>query len=233
MQAKDILHRATITLQDSGFVRWPLPELLLYLNDAMLELANHKPSAVTRTVELPLAKGTWQTLPATYVSLVRVVRNLDTLDASPTKRTGGVAITPTSRNILDVVMPGWQDPDVLPLSAAVQHVVQDMADPRSFYVVPGNTGTGIVEAVVSVLPVPIPEPASPLNIASYTATVNVPSIFQNALTDYVLYRAYSKDSADPSSAQRAQAHYQMFANSVGLKSAADTVANVRTTGDTA
>jgi hypothetical protein len=233
MQAKDILHRANITLQDTGFVRWPLPELLLYLNDGMRELAIYKPTAVTETVELPLSEGTLQAIPDAYISLLRVTRNLATLDGSPQGRTGGKAITPTSRNTLDVVMPSWQDPNTLPYSATVQHVIQDMADPRSFYVVPGNDGNGVIEAVVSVEPTDIAEPANPLDVGSYTATVAVPSIFRNALVDYVISRAYQKDSTDPNAAARAQAHYQMFANAIGLKMQTDQAASVKTTGATA
>lgn len=233
MLAKDVLNRAAITLQDQGFTRWPLPELLLYLNDAVRELANYKPNSITDTIEVSLSEGTKQTIPAGAVSLIRMPRNLDTVDADPGGRSGGKAITAISRTTLDVVMPGWSDPDVLPYNAVVQHVVQDVADPRTYYVVPGNDGTGVVEAVVSVLPADIAEPASPFDIASYTATVEVPEIFRNALTDYVISRAYAKDSSDPSDANKAQAHYQMFANAIGLKTQADMSANVKTTGDTA
>lgn len=225
MQAREILQRASITLQDNGFVRWPLPELRLYLNDAIEAVALHKQSAVTATVELALAIGTKQSLTdidETYVSLVRVIRNV-----------GGKAITPTSRNTLDMVMPGWQDTNVLPPSDVVEHVVQDMADPRTFYVVPANDGNGAIEAVVSVLPADVEEPASPLDIDSYTAVVGIPPIFKNALVDFVLYRAYSKDSTDPNSAQRAQNHYQMFANAVGIKVQSDMVTHIKTAKDTA
>lgn len=233
MQAKDILQRASITLHDSGSVRWPLPELLLYLNDAMEELALHKPNAVTQTVELTLGKGTWQTVVDPHISLVRVIRNLATLDASASKRTGGIAITVTERMALDLVMPGWQDPSVLAQSAVVNHIIQDLADPRSFYVVPGNDGTGTIEAVVAVKPAAIVEPGNPLDIASYAIDItDVPMIFKNALTDYVLYRAYSKDSTDPGAAQRSQAHYQLFANAIGLKQQTDAITNVNTTGQT-
>lgn len=234
LTADIILKRASITLQDDGNVRWPLPELLLYLNDAVAELAIHKPNAITQTIELALAEGTVQTLDDTHVSLVRAVRNLATLAASPSGRTGGRAITVTRRSTLDSVMPSWQDPAVLPYAATVDHVVQDMADPRTFYVVPGNDGTGVMEAVVAVLPADIAEPLNPLQIDSYTALelTGVPNVFRNALTDYVLFRAYSKDSADQSAASRASAHYNMFANAIGLKTKNDATANLKTTAAT-
>ena len=234
LTADTILKRANITLQDDGFVRWTLPELLLYLNDAMTELAIHKPNAVTQTIELPLETGTVQTLDDAHISLVRVIRNLSTLDGSASGRTGGSAVTVTRRTNLDAVMPGWQDPAVLPYAARVDHVVQDPADQRTFYVVPGNDRSGVVEAVVSVLPVEMDQPASPLNVESYAALelTGIPAIFKNALTDYVLFRAYSKDSADPSAAGRAQAHYQLFASAIGLKVQGDKSTNLKTTQHT-
>jgi hypothetical protein len=231
MQAKEILRRASITLQDSGFVRWPVPELLIYLNDAMQAIALHKPNAVTDTIELSLQEGTLQRLEGNHISLIRMSRNLTSVDEDEGGRKGGTAITAVSRTTLDSIMAGWQDATVLPFSATVEHVIQDMADPRSFYVVPGNDGTGIVEAVVSILPTEIAEPTNPLSVDSYTAELTLPDVLRGALVDYVMYRAYSKDAADPNNASRAQAHYQMFANAIGLKVQTEQVMTTNSTGD--
>jgi hypothetical protein len=228
MLAKDILKRASILAQDKGFVRWTPPELLLYLNDGAREIANYKPNAVTKTVEIALAAGTLQALPPEYISLIRVERNLGAAEGRPS----GTAITVVSRSSLDLVIPGWADAGVLPAQSSVQHVIQDMQDPRSFHVVPGNDGTGIIQAVVSVLPVDIAEPANLLDVEAYGDQVAIPDIFQNSLVDYVLYRAYSKDSTDGNSLARASAHYNQFANAIGMKIQADQTANVNTTGQT-
>lgn len=235
LYANEILKRVSITLHDEGVVRWPYPELLLYLSDAMTEIALHKPNAVTQTIELPLETGTVQELDENQISLVRVIRNIATGSADPAGRTGGKSITITRRTTLDSVMPDWQNPLVLPYTKEVDHVVQDLADPRTFYVVPGNDGTGIIEAVVAIQPEPLEEPNNPLDIASYADVeiVGIPSIFRNAIGDYVLYRAYSKDSSDPGMAGKAQAHFQLFANAIGLKTQTDTTTNLKTTKQTA
>ena len=47
--------------------------------------------------------------------------------------------------------------------------------------------------------------------------VSVPDIYGNALQDYILYRAYTKDSEYAGNAQRAVAHYTAFANSLGIE----------------
>jgi hypothetical protein len=41
-------------------------------------------------------------------------------------------------------------------------------------------------------------------------------IFANALLDYVLYRASTKDAEQAANAQRAVAHYQAFQNALGV-----------------
>jgi hypothetical protein len=38
----------------------------------------------------------------------------------------------------------------------------------------------------------------------------LPDIYGNVLADYILYRAYTKDSEYAGNAQRAQAHYAAF-----------------------
>lgn len=225
MQAKDILESASITLLDPTHVRWPLTELLFYLNKGLKALALDKPNAVTQTVELSLAAGTIQDLEAmdpNYISLVRVLRNQN-----------GAAITPVSRTMLDVIMPGWQDTGVVPANAQVEHVIQDVADPRSFHVYPANDGNGVIEAVVSVIPDPIPAAADLTNLDTYDQDVPVPSIFENALTDYVLYRAFAKDSDDPANAARSQSHYVMYGSQIGKKLATDQATTTKTTGASA
>ena len=227
LTAADVMKRANITLNDAGLVRWTAPELREYLNDGMREIAMSKPNAVTDTVEISLVSGTRQTLDSAYISIIRVHRNLDSVDADPEGRAGGRAIRAVQRETLDSIMPGWQDPDTLAYSDVVDHVMVDIANPREFFVVPGNDGTGVIEATVSVLPTDVPEPASnPLQIESYTTTLDVPEIYRSPLVNYILYRAYAKDSESANAANRSQAHYAAFQQALGIKAQADMTMNV-------
>lgn len=214
--AKDVLYRASTILQDVGAVRWPYPELLIWLNDGMREIANIKPNATSKTTTMTLIAGTKQEIPATAHSLLEVTRNVN-----PTTGAGGKAVTPIVRQILDRQIPGWHDSTTLPFSATVLHIVDDALDQRVFYVVPGNDGTGKIEIVVSEVPTDLAAPANPLDLDAYTATVDLQDIYRNALVDYVLYRSFSKDMAMPGNAQRAAAHYQQFNHSLGVKGSAE------------
>lgn len=203
--AKDVMKAASTILQDSSAVRWTNPELLGYLNDAVREIVTIKPNAASETVSIALAEGATQILPDQYTVLSRVLGN------TVSKATVQVL---DRREILDHMIPGWMNPAQLAFSVDAAYVIHEMTNPRMFLVAPGNDGTGAISAVVGVMPSEIPMPASPLSIDSYGAAVGLPDTFRNPIIDYVLYRAFSKDSGLPGAAQRAVAHRQMFDNSI-------------------
>lgn len=227
--AKDVLKRVRVTLNDAASVRWTLPEMLDYLNDGLREIALQKPSATSVTATITLEPGTKQSIPATYHALIQVIRNT-TGDVSPVP---GKAVTPIARETIDTAIPGWHDNDVLPFTKVVTHVLDEIVDQTVFYVIPGNDGTGHVEAILSKIPTQIAAPANPLDIDSYTTNVDIADIYRNALTDYILYRAFSKDTDLATSGQRSAAHLQLFQTALGLKKQAEVTENVNTTYKTA
>lgn len=224
--ARDIFERAGAVLQDTTFVRWTLPELRLWLNDGLREIAIHKPSAVSKNMVLTLVAGTYQTLPAASLGMVRPIRNLASGVASP--RVGRGAVTVVAREIMDAQDPNWHDTAFSPATAAVAHVITDPMDVKSFYVWPPNTGTGFLEAIVAVAPTDYAAPASPTVLTSYSAVVDLDDLYQGALLDYILYRAFSKETDLQGSPQRAQAHYNLFAQALGIKTQKQAIANPNT-----
>lgn len=216
--AGSVIRAAQSTLQDAGAVRWLLPELLGYLNAGVREIALQKPTATAETVVFELVSGTKQTLPAGFHRLLSAIRNVD----------GGRAVTPVVREILDMQIPGWHSTANLPFSKTVMHILDDPFDTSTFHVCPGNNGEGEIEVIASRLPDPIPVPNDQIDIDAYSATVPVPDIYQNALVDYVLYRAFSKDINVPGAAQRAPAHYQLFQAALGIRQQTDISQNVDT-----
>jgi hypothetical protein len=55
----------------------------------------------------------------------------------------------------------------------------------------------------------------------YYSIITLDDIFANAILDFILYRAYSKDADYAANAGRAQGHYQAFLNSLGVKASTD------------
>ena len=196
-----IIDTAGIILQDTSQVRFPQSELMTFLNDAQREIVLHRPDAKTLNGNMTCVSGSKQSIPATGLRLIDVVRN----DA-------GRAITQIDRKILDETLPNWHN-TAADATKKVEHFVYDPADPKNFYVYPNATSSMDIEIIYSTAPSDI----------SYTSTVTITldDIYANAILDYMLYRAYQKDSEYAGSAERSMMHYQSFANALGIKSRAD------------
>lgn len=201
----DILDRASIILQDDTHVRFPQAELLKFFNDAQLEIVLHRPDANIVNATLSLANGSKQTIPSAALRLVDVVRN-----------TNGRAITQVSRQILDETLPTWHE---TPASAnKIEHYIYDPADPKNFYVYPkAESGVHSIEILYSAVTATI----SISNFSTDTTVIGIDDIYANAVLDYMLYRAYQKDSEFAGNAERAMMHYGSFSNAIGIKSQAD------------
>jgi hypothetical protein len=215
--ASDIISRAQIVVQDMTGVRWPLAELLQWLNDGQRELVVYKPTATATTAVLPLQAGTLQVAGADDLAILRIVRNIKVPVSNP--RIGGRACRAVAREVLDAQHPSWHDPSVFPYAREARHFCFDEVDPKAFYVFPGNDGTGALEVVVSRLPAPLelPPGADADNAVSYRLPLGVPDIYANCLLDYVLFRAYAKDADHPANAERSAKHYELFTSPLVAK----------------
>ena len=204
--AQALIRRVVETLQDTTSIRWPVAELVRYLNDGQREIIVHRPDAMVTNASVSLASGTKQSLPANGAKLIDVVRN-----SAGNKR----AIRMCAREILDAQSPGWHN-----LSGVneIVHFMFDPRDPKVFYVYPPAAASGAsVDLVYSALPTDIAEPAAGTDFGAVTGNISVPDIYSNALQDYVLYRAYTKDSQYAGNEARAQARYAAFANALGIE----------------
>ena len=204
--AQALIRRVVETLQDTTSIRWPVAELVRYLNDGQREIIVHRPDAMVTNASLALIAGTKQSLPANGAKLIDVVRN-----SAGNKR----AIRMCAREILDAQSPGWHN---LSGVTEIVHFMFDPRDPKVFYVYPPAAASGAsVDLVYSALPTDIAEPAAGTDFAAVTGNISVPDIYSNALQDYVLYRAYTKDSQYAGNEARAQARYAAFANALGIE----------------
>lgn len=202
--ASAIVDKAEIVLQDTTNVRWPQAELLGWLNDGQRAIVLAKPDACTVTTVVPCSQGTKQSIgsgdTARAIMLLKVTRNMGADGNTP-----GRAIRIVSSEILDAQNPDWhsdtEDDEVI-------HYTYDPRVPKQWYCFPPNTGDGNVELTYS---------ASPQDVA-LGAAISVDDIFETALLDYILYRAYSKDAKYAGNQGRADTHGQAFALALGLNS---------------
>ena len=206
ISAQSVIRRCVETLQDNTSIRWPVSELVRYLNDAQREVILYRPDAAVTNAAVPLVTGSRQNLPVGGTKLVEVVRN-----SAGTKR----AVRMVNREILDAQLPGWHAQTGV---TEILHYMYDPREPRVFYVYPPAAATGAaVDLSYASMPADIAEPSEGALYTSVTGNLGVPDIYGNAVQDYVLYRAYTKDSEYAGNAARAQAHYGTFANALGVE----------------
>ena len=186
-------------------MRWPASELVRWLNDAQREIILFRPDAINRTATATLTAGTRQNLDAMGLTpapakLIEISRNMAATSAKK-------AVRLVPRQILDAQQPNWHN---LAGTVDILHYMFDVRDPKTFYVYPPALPTAQLEVMYSGIPIDIAEPASGALYSDVAGNISLPDIYANALLDYILYRAYSKDAEFAGNAARAQAHYSAF-----------------------
>ena len=207
LTAKSIIHRVVDILQDTTSVRWPVEELVRYLNDGQREVVLYRPDATIKSTTLTCVAGAKQSIPADGSKLIDIIRN-----SASGSNLSSVRICP--REILDTQIPNWYS---ITGSISAVHFTYDPRDPKVFYVYPPALETTQLEMTYSAYPTDVAEPAAGSSYDDVVGNIDVPDIYGNVIIDYVLYRAYSKDSEYAGNAQRAVAHYQSFANALNIE----------------
>lgn len=213
-----VIGRASTILQDATGVRWPEAELVGWLNDGQREVVQVRHDASVSNGAITLtANSTKQTLPAGSIALLGISRNLGANGLTP-----GAPIKLTKREYLDALVPTWHT-DVG--QTAIKNYCYDITDPKRYYVYPRPHATTVVQvdALLCVLPSDCALPS-----VTPTAAITLADEYVNSLVDYILYRAFSKDT-EAASAQRASGHYTLFMTSLGVKTKSDVATNPNTT----
>lgn len=204
--ASAVFSRVVDILQDVGNIRWTEAELLRWLSDGQREIALHHPDASTSNIAIQLTSGaTKQSLPATAVRLVSLIRNAGAAGVTP-----GRTIRLVDKNLMDNSRPSWHTDTA---GTEVQNYMYDARDPRTFYVYPAPATAFYVEAVLAV---------PPTNITSTSDNLSVDDLYSNALVDYTVYRCLAKDAEFTGNKERAMLHFQAFASSIGIRVSTDT-----------
>ena len=210
--AASIVRRATDIIMDNTSVRWPANELVRWINDAQREVLINRPDAINKTSIVTLTPGTRQNLDQMSLTpaptkLIEITRNMATGSAKK-------AVRLVPRQILDAQTPGWHS---IAGTLDILHYMFDPRDPKTFYVYPPALGAAQRELMYSGAPVDVAEPAAGAIFSDVTGNLSVPDIYGNVILDYILYRAYSKDSEYAGNVQRAAGHYSAFTASLDME----------------
>jgi len=207
LQGQHILSRVQNILQDNTNVRWTEGELLDYLNDGQREIVNLRPDSTATHSNVSLSTGTEQSIPTDGLRLIKVLRNMS---GTGTDATGSRTIRQVELSDLDIINRDWHSSSVTGPAAhgtVVKNYAFNEKDPRKFYVYPGVSGSAYVEVVYS---------KNPTNLTAGTDLIQVDDIFANALINFVLYRAFLKESEYAANLATAGSYYQLFAQSLGV-----------------
>jgi hypothetical protein len=215
-----VLTKVGVLLQDPSYIRWTLSELLGWVNDAQREVVLYKPEACVITAVVPFVAGTTRQQltgavrpvgsSVTYnaARLVEVIRNHGY--ATGVTNTPGRSISFVDRAVMDAQNPEWHtDPAGV---RGVRHYMHDPRDPMTFFIWPKQTYNPNLEICFSYLPE---------SVTSANQSLSVSDQFANAVVDYILFRCYSKNAEYAGDANLAIAHYQAFANAMGIKGKVD------------
>lgn len=214
MKVNDVLSRARILLNDQDGTRWLDSELISWLNDAQKLIAMTRPDASVSNSPVTLVAGTKQALPTGGFRLLDVIRNISANGA------GGRSIRIVDREVLDSQDPMWHTSTE---SATIKHFIYDNRDPKTYYVYPASAAGTKIEIMYSVSPAEIVYNGT--NSATIAATLDivltVSDIYLEAVLNYVMYRAYSKDAEFSQNPQLAAGYLQTVYSMLGIKTQKD------------
>lgn len=200
--------------QRSGheFARWPRPTVLEYLNEALIEVATYRPEAFSSEVEFTLVPGARQQLP-NKGTLENVV-NTDGSVAHPSDDKIFKAFSPYAPCAPTPVFVNGQ------VKYAIKSYAVDSGDPTVFYVSPSVPSASLTPVRLTINGVP-----PRYTLADWDTAIAMRVSFYNNVIDYMMARAYQRDTESQVSQAQAQRLFQLFYQTMGAKYKIDSARN--------
>ncbi|WP_172565583.1 DUF6682 family protein [Vibrio navarrensis] len=190
---KNLIDRISRDLIDLRNVRWSRPELIDFMNDAIAAIVIRRPDLSRATAVVATSSNT-VALPADAYQIL-AVNHID-----------NVAATFVSINKLNQLYPEWRTTVGAPVCWT-----RNELDETTLFLYPAPQEEVNVEVVYS----------RTLKVTDESASFPLSEVYEGVVADFVMYRAYNKDSLNPAEGQKAQLHLQAFATALGDKTATD------------
>lgn len=206
MKVSDVISRVRSILNDADATgyRWSDAELIDATNDAQRLIALYRPDSCPANTVATLVAGSKQTIPAGGFRLMDVIRNVGNDGVTP-----GRSIRIAERDTLDAYDPYWH---TNVKRNEVKNFVYDGRNPNVYYVNPPVNAGVKVEILYS---------KYPTALTGSNDDLTVTDAYIEAIVNFVLFRAYSKDADFGANAQLAQGYLSLFASVVGAKTQKD------------
>lgn len=190
---KNLIDRISRDLIDLRNVRWSRPELIDFMNDAIAAIVIRRPDLSRATAVVATSSNT-VALPTDAYQIL-AVNHID-----------NVAATFVSINKLNQLYPEWRTTVGAPVCWT-----RNELDETTLFLYPSPLEQVNVEVVYS----------RTLKVTDESAAFPLSEVYEGVVADFVMYRAYNKDSLNPAEGQKAQLHLQAFATALGDKTATD------------
>ncbi|WP_086931610.1 DUF6682 family protein [Agarilytica rhodophyticola] len=198
----DIISRARTLLYDQHKLSWSDSELLDWYNSALLAISGARPDITVKSV-IHLCNGkTKQSLPNDGQRFIDVERN-----------TEGSVTRFIMKDNLDDQFPDWMSEK----GEEVEKFTFDERFPRWFYLYPTPPEGHQIDIIYSASP----EQAKIVDFETDATLIPIEDAYQDAIFDYIMYRALSKNAEFADSAQRAQLHFNAYVSAIGAKTQSD------------
>lgn len=195
MKVSQLIERASRDLVDLRFVRWSKAELIDFLNDGIAAVLIRRPDLARVTATVEEHTGNRVTLPNDAYCLLSVNFIND------------IATQFVDIHKLNQLYPRWRVTQGDPVCWT-----KNDGDNVSYWLYPSPT-----------TPVTIEHEYSRVTRVDENSDFPLPSIYEGLVLDFIMYRAYSKDSENASEANKAQLHFQAFGVALGDKTQTDTL----------
>nr|WP_157651721.1 DUF6682 family protein [Burkholderia ubonensis] len=204
MIVRDVVREVAALLNDDEdgfeFTHWTESDLVEYANDAALQITQWRAAEFSKPHTIDLAAGARQTLPSDGLAFYRVAGTVD--------RYGRTIGQPSATDIAATrIAANWFEPIACRRTTG-DYVVRsfsfDADDQTAFYVDPPVPPGKAVQAIVVYASVPAR--------ADGGDALPVPSIYHNAVIEWMLYRAFGKDTESATDAMRSAEHHTTFNN---------------------
>lgn len=201
--------RRTIHDEDATNYRWSDAELLDYLNAGLRQTVVFLPEANTvQTIEdTGTSRIARQELPAGGIKFIRVGRNYADDGTTPQ----GV-VRYVEKDTLDTFDPDWE---YTPATGVVdganffKHFCHDKREPSVYYLYPPPVANNKRLAVVY--------SAVPTEMTATTDTIPIAGQYDNALIEYTVYRALTKESRQTLPTDFRRELWQNYLTALGLQ----------------
>lgn len=224
---KYIFNRVVNILQDETNVRWTADELVMWLNEAQTQTATLRPDATATRKEVALTGGNYYTVDSLLATedlkalrFMRLIRN-----TAPGSKLG--VIRSASMTAMDSILPTWRS---AALNVNIVNYLTDPEDHLGFYVFPPapfpqpavppdqpEVLPARVELMYSAIPKEIAAPGAGTSWQDIEGTLTTETVFDTAIVDYILARAFSKDSEYGGNGSRAAAHFSNYQQALGYE----------------